>query len=129
MNERMSIGQLYPTTIPIGHKPTQSPSNPQTIRHEGKSFQDYLQSQTVRFSHHAEIRLQQRGIQFRPEQMAKLNSAVTHLAEKGARDSLIVMNDTALIVNIKNKTVVTAMDGSAMKENVFTQIDSAFIIS
>jgi flagellar operon protein len=129
MNERISIGQLYPTTIPLGRKPNQAPSNPQTVRHDGKSFQDYLQSQTVRFSHHAELRLQQRGIQFRPEQMAKLDSAVAHLAEKGARDSLIVMNDTALIVSIKNKTVVTAMDGSAMKDNVFTQIDSAFIIS
>lgn len=39
------------------------------------------------------------------------------------------MKDMALIVNIPNRTVVTAMDGNAMKDNVFTQIDSAVIIS
>ena len=49
-------------------------------------------------------------------------------AQKGSQDSLILMNDTALVVSVKNRTVVTAMDGASMKDNVFTNIDSAVIV-
>jgi hypothetical protein len=41
----------------------------------------------------------------------------------------MLLGGTALIVNIPNRTVVTALDGASMKDNVFTQIDSAVIIS
>jgi flagellar operon protein len=41
----------------------------------------------------------------------------------------MLLNDMALIINVKNRTVVTALDGASMKDNVFTQIDSAVIIS
>jgi flagellar operon protein len=127
MTDRISVGQLYPSAIPPGRKPIQGSSS--TNIPSGRSFQDILQDNVLRFSHHAEVRLQQRGIQLRPEQIAKLDSAVAHLAQKGANDSLIVMNDMALIVNVKSKTVITAMDGTSMKNNVFTQIDSAVVIS
>lgn len=53
----------------------------------------------------------------------------TKSAAKGAKESLILMQDMAFIVNVKNRTVVTAMDSESMKDNVFTQIDSAVIIS
>ncbi|MNI11691.1 hypothetical protein D3C73_648460 [compost metagenome] len=97
---------------------------------EGKpTFQDVLQNQIVRFSHHAEVRLQQRGIQFQPEQLAKIESAIVKAEAKGAKDALMLLNGTALIVNIPNRTVVTALDGNSMKDNLFTQIDSAIIIS
>jgi flagellar operon protein len=88
-----------------------------------------LQDQLVRFSHHAEVRLQQRGIQLQPEQLAKLESAIDKAAAKGAKDALMLLNGMALIVNIPNRTVVTALDGNSMKDNVFTQIDSAVVIS
>jgi flagellar operon protein len=127
MTDRISIGQLYPSPIPPGRKPVQG--SPSANTNNGRSFQEILQDNVLRFSHHAEIRLQQRGIQLKPEQIAKLDSAVTHLAQKGANDSLIVMNDMALIVNVKSKTVITAMDGASMRNNVFTQIDSAVVIS
>lgn len=131
MTDHISLNHLYPTRIPpagISHtKPVQS-DKPRG--NEAKaSFKDVLNEQLVRFSHHAEQRLKQRGIEFKPEQIAKLESAIDQVAKKGAKDSLILMQDVALIVNVKQKTVVTAMDGSSMKDNVFTQIDSAVIVS
>lgn len=125
MTDRISVGQLYPGSIRtsrLQRTELQSPA-------KANSFQSVLQSQMVRFSHHAEERLQQRGIEFKPEQLAKIQSAIDKAAAKGAKDSLMLINDTALIVNIKNRTVVTAVDGASMKDNLFTQIDSAVIIS
>lgn len=60
--------------------------------------------------------------------MAKLHTAIEKASNKGARESLILMDDLALVVSIKNKTVITAIDGANIKENVFTNIDSAVII-
>lgn len=127
MSERLSIGQLYPgVAAPPPSRKSNRNSNP-----AGVSFDEVLQNQTgaVRFSHHAEERLKQRGIRFQPDQLEKLTSAIDKAATKGAKDSLMLLNGTALIVNIKNRTVVTAMDGTSMKDNLFTQIDSAMIIS
>lgn len=81
----------------------------------------------IRFSAHAEKRLASRQIPFTPEDMRKLSAAVERAAAKGARESLILMQDLALIVSIVNRTVVTAIDGPSLKENVFTNIDSAVI--
>lgn len=82
----------------------------------------------VKFSNHAVERMMSRGISFKPEQMAKLNDAIGRAAAKGSKDSLILMDETALIVSVKNKTVVTVMDKQALKENVFTNIDSTIVM-
>ena len=82
----------------------------------------------VKFSNHAVERMMSRGIKFSPEDVAKLNEAVGRAAAKGSKDSLILMNDSALIVSVKNKTVVTVMDKNALKENVFTNIDSTIVM-
>jgi flagellar operon protein len=125
MSERISVGQLFAGNI--RHAPVKR-NETQTSTKEG-SFQDVLQSQLVHFSNHAEERLRQRGIEFQPEQLQKIQAAIDQAASKGAKDSLMLINDTALIVNIKNRTVVTAMDEASMKNNLFTKIDSAVIIS
>jgi flagellar operon protein len=82
----------------------------------------------VKFSNHAIERMMSRGIQFNKEDMGRLNEAVQRAASKGSKDSLILMNDSALIVSVKNKTVVTVMDKNALKENVFTNIDSTIVM-
>lgn len=82
----------------------------------------------VKFSNHAVERMQSRGIKFGPEDLGRLNDAVARAAAKGSKDSLILMNDSALIVSVKNKTVVTVMDKTALKENVFTNIDSTIVM-
>jgi len=81
----------------------------------------------LKFSAHAAARMSSRGMTVTPELVDKLDKAASGLAGKGARDSLIMMKNCAFIVNIPNRTVVTAMDGQNLKENIFTNIDSAVI--
>ena len=85
-------------------------------------------AEPVKFSNHAIERMMSRGIQFNKDDMNRLNEAVQRAASKGSKDSLILMNDSALIVSVKNKTVVTVMDKNALKENVFTNIDSTIVM-
>ncbi len=85
-------------------------------------------AEALKFSNHAIERMMSRGISFKPEQLDKLNEAVNRATAKGSKDSLILMDDTALIVSVKNKTVVTVMDKQALKENVFTNIDSTIVM-
>jgi len=84
----------------------------------------------VQFSQHALDRLQARNIKLGPVELTKLNTAVEKAAQKGAKESLVLMNNNnlALVVSVKNKTVITAMDGASIKDNIFTNIDSAVII-
>ena len=128
MTDRLTVGQLYPNALPAisPRKPAEHSAPVQTAG--AKTFRDMLQEQLVRFSHHAEVRMQQRGIELKPEQLARLQSAIDKAAKKGSKEALILMDNMAMIVNVKNKTIVTAIDGDAMKDNVFTNIDSTVIV-
>ncbi|MFP4163349.1 MAG: TIGR02530 family flagellar biosynthesis protein [Chitinispirillaceae bacterium] len=96
---------------------------------KGPAFGDILRSKVeeLRFSAHASNRIKSRSIDLTPEIMSKLQKAVSGAERKGAEDSLILVKDLAFIVNIPNKTVITAMDGESIKDNVFTNIDSTVI--
>ena len=78
----------------------------------------------IQFSKHAAKRLEQRGLDMDAERMARLERAVGQAEAKGAKDSLILLDELALVVSVQNRTVVTAMDESSSKEHVFTNIDS-----
>lgn len=82
----------------------------------------------IKFSNHAIERMQSRGISYSPDDMNKLSQAVSKAAAKGSKDTLILMDQSALIVSVKNNTVVTVMDKNALKENVFTNIDSTIVM-
>ena len=82
----------------------------------------------MKFSGHAVDRLKTRNIQLNNYDMLRLNDAVNRAEEKGSRDSLVLMDGTAFVVSVKNKTVVTAMAGDQMKDNVFTNIDSTVVV-
>lgn len=82
----------------------------------------------IKFSNHAIERMRTRGISYTPEDVSKISAAVSRAAAKGSKDSLILMDDSALIVSVKNNTVVTVMDKNALKENVFTNIDSTVVL-
>ena len=83
---------------------------------------------TLKFSNHAVERMSQRGIVFSPDQISKIENAASKAQAKGSKETLIFANDSALIVNLKDKTVVTVMDKNALRENVFTNIDSTVMI-
>jgi flagellar operon protein len=81
-----------------------------------------------KISSHAWQRMQQRGITMTDEQHRTLAEAMQHLAGKGARDALVLRADAAFVVNVPNRTVVTAIDRDEMQQRVFTQIDSAMLV-
>lgn len=82
----------------------------------------------LKFSRHARERLFSRNIELTSTDLEKINDAVDKARAKGARDSLIIMDRLALVVSVKNNTVITAVDDESIKENVFTNIDSAVIL-
>lgn len=82
----------------------------------------------LKFSAHAQTRLNSRDIALTQEDMEKLESAVAKAEAKGAKESLVLMRDMAFIVSIRNKTVITAVHNDQLKDNVFTNIDSAVIV-
>jgi flagellar operon protein len=81
----------------------------------------------LKFSAHAEKRLAARAIPFSPEELASLSEAIERAAAKGGRETLVLVGSTAFLVSVRNRTVITAIDGESLKENVFTNIDSAVI--
>lgn len=93
------------------------------------AFQKELEkSKVIKFSAHAEKRLKERNIVLAKEDLVKIDRAVRQAESKGARDSLIIYGDLALVASILNRTVVTAMDGNLSGNHVFTNIDSAVIV-
>ena len=119
---------------PVGaaRPPAAMPANP-----AGPSFAQALQEQSlavnaaragIKFSGHAQTRLASRQITLTGDEVARLGQAMTNAAAKGAKDSLVLMDKTALVVSVANRTVITAVARDALKENIFTNIDSAMII-
>ncbi len=92
-----------------------------------RMLDEKLPAQGITFSNHAQERLKSRGISLSRTDMEKLEGAVESVAKKGGKDSLVLLGDAALVVSVKNRTVVTALDRASMQGNVFTNIDSAVI--
>ena len=61
-------------------------------------------------------------------QIERLKEGAQKAQEKGIRESLVIVDQLAFIVNIPNNTVVTAMNHGDTAENIFTNIDGAVII-
>ncbi len=103
----------------------------QTLQNE-QSFDSILkqkiQDKELKISQHAQLRINTRNIKLDDDQMEKLKNAVDRAEQKGVKESLILIDDIAFIVSIKNRTVITAMDGPSVKENVFTNIDGAVVL-
>ena len=96
------------------------------VKSPADSFESIFQKELekVKFSSHALKRLEERNIELSDSEMSKINTAVERAELKGSKDSLVMMNQTAFIVNIPNRTVITAMSIADSSENVFTNIDS-----
>lgn len=92
-------------------------------------FKSILQNNIVtalQFSRHANTRLGARDIKLSSEQLKRVEGAISKAEVKGIRDSLVLVDDIALVVNIKSKMVITAMDQRS--DNIFTNIDGAVIV-
>ena len=101
---------------------------------DGFSFQEILEKKTqetddsLKFSKHALGRLSDRNIELSEGQLERLNDGARKAGQKGIRDSLVIVDQLAFIVNVPNRTVVTAMDSTETTENIFTNINGAVIM-
>ena len=123
VNRTYSIEQLQGQFLNTGKK-----SGRQEVSVSENSFAEILEQTTseVKFSKHANERLQSRNIDLSDSQKERLNQAVKTAGEKGIKESLVMLDDLAFIVNVKNNTVVTAMLGGEQK--VFSNIDGAVVV-
>ena len=95
----------------------------------GSILQQKLQEkESITFSKHANMRLDARNIELNSEQMQKLQNGIERAEQKGIKESLVLMDNIALIVNIEKKTVVTALDQKEAREHIFTNIDGAVVL-
>jgi flagellar operon protein len=83
------------------------------------------ENEGLKFSKHAEQRLQSRNIKLTDIQKEKMNEAVNKAGMKGVKDSLVIVDNMAFVVNVKSKTVITAVNNNELKDNIFTNIDGA----
>ena len=119
-----------PAIVPPGAVRAPDPAAPAAgPRPSGGAFAEVLRGYvgTLRFSGHALQRLERRGIQVGPETLQRLESGVARAAGKGSRESVVLVDGTAYVVSVRNRTVITAVGPEHMREHVFTNIDSAVI--
>ena len=126
MDNRLQINQpIQPLRKTKQNKPAQEKK-----KSDSPSFKDILGEkmrgkEKLSFSKHAKKRINSRSIPVSKAELDKLNSGVEKARDKGARDSLVMVNNVAYVVSVENNTVVTAVDEDSMEDNVFTNIDSA----
>ncbi len=107
----------------VGQQPAKPASTPKTV--QGPNFSETLENvQGVRFSNHAQKRLQSRDIYLDSENVGRLSDAIDKAEKRGGKSSLVMVDDLAFIVNVPDRTVITALDKNQRGEGVFTQIDS-----
>lgn len=99
----------------------------------GISFSEILNErlngkQELKFSKHAAMRLSNRNIHLSDSQSTRLEEGVQKADAKGIKESLVLVDSLAFIVNVPNRTVVTAMEQAETDSNIFTNIDGAVII-
>ena len=99
---------------------------------KGQSFAEILEQKKIaergelKFSKHASERLVSRNIDLSESQKERLNHAVQAAQAKGIKESLVMMDNLAFIVNVKNNTVITAVAGG--EEKIFSNIDGAVVV-
>lgn len=128
MPERITTGQLY---YRIARAEESSPTHvggPVRDKAFGDLLAQEIAKRRIKFSGHAQARLRSRGIELTSQGLSKLDEALTNAESKGARESLVVLDDLAIVVSVTNRTVITAVDNAEAKEHVFTNIDSAVIV-
>jgi flagellar operon protein len=118
-----------PQASPAAKRPAAGGTGP-----SGPSFADVLKdasgtsgSEPLHFSKHALERVRRRGIPLDPSTLGRLRDGVGRAAGKGSRDSIVLVDGTAFVVSVNNRTVITAVGSEHMREHVFTNIDSAVI--
>lgn len=131
MGLRVINGKVYPVYQDLNVAENNNKVNNNS---KGTSFKDILKSEVNKgesefvISNHAAQRLKDRNISLNANDMEKINEGINKAAQKGCRDSAILYKDSMFITNIKNRTIITAVNKDSSKENIFTNIDSVIFL-
>ncbi len=131
--------QIRQAGLPIRPDQIQGPKDPLknkpsgTVQEGQPKFNDILnqkvaENSILKFSDHAVKRMNQRDMHPSQIELERLNEGVEKAREKGAVSSLILVDQNAYVVSIKNETVITALDRDTVRGNVFSNIDSVAIV-
>jgi flagellar operon protein len=130
VNGMGGVGPL-PPQVATPPAPPAPPANSPAGGVAAPSFADQLQRSAgnggVEFSKHALERMQRRGIPTDPTTLARLRHGVDLAAGKNSRDAVVMVDNSAFVVSVRNRTVITAIDSAHMRQHVFTNIDSAVV--
>ncbi|MCB2356678.1 TIGR02530 family flagellar biosynthesis protein [Clostridium estertheticum] len=140
MSYRVVNGKLYSTAdltgysnVGLKNKNAQVNKDDSILSKDKSTFNNILDKQVKReecftISSHAAQRLNSRNINLNDDDRKKINDGINMADSKGAKQSLILYKDMALITSIKNRTVITAMEKDQSSGNVITNIDSVVMI-
>ena len=121
-----------PYTHPLIQNHVKKPS---TSQNGQSSFASELQStlipknEELMISKHAKLRLEQRGISIKEDRWQQISEKVIEAKKLGVKDSLVLLDDVALIVSAKNQTVITAMDRNEATSQIFTNINGTIVMN
>jgi flagellar operon protein len=123
---------FQPATAPVKPQGGKTGRNSLEKRIDSLSFHQVLdklqERQQVTFSAHARERIESRKIEIGAEDMNRIEEAMDKVKAKGARSSLLLFGEVALLASVTNRTIITAVDGADEREQIFTGIDSAVIL-
>lgn len=124
----LSIEQLQDQYLNQNKKTQSAGKNQISFKEILEQTAEKASASELKFSKHAANRLADRKIELTDRQLERLNEGTAKASEKGIKESLVLMDELAFIVNIPNNTVITAMSQMETDENVYTNIDGAVII-
>lgn len=101
-----------------------SPADNRAIKDTG-NFEQKLEG--IILSKHARKRLLQRGVPFDQQIAESLSKGIDQAKEKGSKDALLMLEDSAYIVGVSKRQLITAFKLSDLS-NVVTNIDTAVIL-
>ncbi len=91
-------------------------------------LQKTMEARDLHFSRHAQDRMTRRNIEISADELDRMKGAVDQAEKKGVKESLFLLDHNAFIVSVENRTVITALDRENVKNNMFTNIDSAVLL-
>jgi len=117
-----------PSQVPSAHRVDESAKESGDFGRALEAAQSE-RSSSMTFSAHAQARMAQRQISLSGDDLARIEKAAEAAADKGCSESLFLLDKLGLIVNVKNRTVLTAVDPQRLREGIVTNIDSTVLIS
>ncbi len=127
-NNFLSIAQIKDQYLNNTEKTQETKKSEVSFSDILKQKQGISLDKELKFSKHAANRLVDRNISLSDKQLERLNTATVQAGQKGIKESLVLVDSLAFVVNIQNNTVITALDKSETDLSIFTNIDGAVII-